>query len=135
MCFDAKTSFITGTVTILTSLILIRHSPSKYQKPNKKLGIFFIYIALVQYLEWLMWSDQSCQLGYNQLATILIPYIVYLQPLVFYYVSGVISPTKTLVNLLYAIWAIYQINISKLPSCSLPNQEGHLDWNGIFRPF
>lgn len=131
MCFDAKTSFGTGIFTVICSLLLISDVDNKYAPDNQKLGYFFIYVSLVQFLEGFMWLDQGCRRGLNLMSTRLIRLIVYLQPLVVYLIFGDRhhSRPKLVANIIYTVWALYLLSTSRLEPCSRPNREGHLGWN------
>ena len=84
MCFSAETSLTTFLISILTSSILINSAKGRHKATIQIIGYFFIYIAVVQFLEYLMWIDLSCSQGLNQFASMIIPYIVYLQPVVLF---------------------------------------------------
>ena len=131
MCFDAKTSFVTGIFTVICCHLLIRSTNNRYALDNKKIGYIFIYISLVQFLEGFMWLDEGCRGSSNRLATSLIRYLVYFQPILVYLVAGDRSNSRfrLLVNILYGIWVVFLISSSKLKGCSVPNREGHLNWN------
>ena len=131
MCFDAKTSFTTGTLTIITSLILMRYGNPAHRISNQQVGYLFIYIALVQYLEGFMWLDQSCRLDLNRITTCLMPYIIYLQPTLVYLLGHDRTPMTNLVNLLYVGLVFLVVTTTKLGKCSVPNLLGHLNWNQV----
>lgn len=133
MCFDAKTSIITFFITVITSSILIMCKNVQL----KTIGIFFIHIAIVQLLEFFMWKDQTCTMSVNNISTSIIPYFVYLQPVIIYIIAVLYNPKiynkwLTIANILYSVYVIYTILTIDSDKCTTPDEDGHLGWNSKY---
>ena len=88
MCISKEVSL--GAFIICTSLCLYLFQRNKLN--DRWIAILFIYIGTMQYLEYLMWSDQTCS-GTNQKATEIAFYHNILQPVIsillaFYFTNG-----------------------------------------------
>lgn len=82
MCFTAELSKRAMIFGILSGVALIVYGKPEYSDVNNTLGAFFIFISLVQYIEYLIWTDLECKNGNNELAGTVGPLIIYLQPVV-----------------------------------------------------
>lgn len=84
MCISANVSISTFIISIISSITLIYYGDKRFSTENTIIGLFFIYIAFVQILEYFMWSDIDGKRGTNQVASLILPIYVYLEPLVLY---------------------------------------------------
>ena len=136
MCYSANVSLTTFLLSIVTSSLLIKKSIGKYAKTTKIIAYFFIYIAVVQLLEYFMWIDLDCSNGFNKISTKLIPYIIYLQPCMIFFIGTLfkknLSPLLWLINLIYLVVVVLILNSLNLQQCSKPGNNGHLVWNRTF---
>jgi hypothetical protein len=80
MCFSAKQSKRALTFGILCGLALMFFGDEQHKKVNRILGIFFIYVSLMQFVEYLIWTDLDCKNGNNKLAGKIGFLLNYLQP-------------------------------------------------------
>jgi hypothetical protein len=114
MCINANTSLSTFVFSIIGSLVLIFLGNKKYKKENLLTGITFMYVALMQILEYFMWIDLNGKKGTNKIATTLGPFLNYTQPTMLYLVKSLIFRIQnifiSLLNLIYYIYVLFRIN-------------------------
>lgn len=146
MCFNASTSLITFIIGIAGSSMLIANGNPKYKNENIVFGIWGIFIALIQLMDFLFWIDLKNNFGINHIVTILGPWLNVAQPVIFYLVKYIYFKPKLSFNLtnwninnIYAILNIAYfinfimiyltfINNSKLTTST---KKGHLQWPWI----
>jgi hypothetical protein len=68
MCYTKKASIIGFSTGVISSLLLIAFGNKEYYKENILVGILFIFVSLMQYIDYLIWSDIECKNGNNALA-------------------------------------------------------------------
>jgi len=81
MCISAEASrnmFLGGVVS---SVLLMKFGLKKLEKYNLFLVITFLYVTLMQIIDYLIWTDLDCKNGRNKLAGITGPLLNYSQPL------------------------------------------------------
>ena len=101
MCFSAEISIITFIVGIIGSLLCI----SLGKPVDKILGYFFIFVSLMQGIEYLLWNHQKCD-NYNRFLSILGMVLNHLQPivlglLILYFNKNVSTKIMYLIMFLY----------------------------------
>ena len=136
MCYDAKSSmngFLIGGAASLY-LLFFSNDPT-----YKHLGFFFIFVVLMQLLEYFIWLDQDCDKNYNDIASRFIVPVLNAQVLAIilgaYILNTTILPRYVLkyaslfvfVNLLYV--CIYTFYIDNREFCTKPNEDGRLQWD------
>jgi len=84
MCISADVSLTTFLISVISSLLLIYYGKPEYQRENLVVGLFLLYIASVQLLEFCLWIDIHNTYGINTIATLILPLYVYLQPPILY---------------------------------------------------
>jgi hypothetical protein len=140
MCFTEKLSIVAFLTGICSSLILIKYSNQKNISTNKTIGYFFMFVSIMQIVEYLMWNDIKCEKGLNQLASMLGPLLNHLQPVIFlflaykYLKSIKIIPIKYIIifNTIYILHVFYiymKYTSDKKNLCTQLNNYGHLKWN------
>ncbi len=77
MCFNAETSIISFIFTLIFCILLILTKNNTL----KCLGIFFIYVALMQFIEFLLWINKKKN-NFNKILQKILNIYLYLQPLV-----------------------------------------------------
>jgi hypothetical protein len=87
MCFNDKTSIVTFLIGTGFSIILMNYGNIKYKKDNIVFGIFFIFISLIQFMDFLFWIDLQNKLGINYIVTLLGPLLNVGQPLILYVIK------------------------------------------------
>ena len=139
MCYSkelSKTSFI---FSIVSGLALIKLGNKKSLNTNKAIGFFFMFVSLMQLIEYFIWKDLDCNKGMNRLASIFGPILNHLQPIVmlgifnyFTESNGTISKEILLgTNSLYLIYVFNkykQFLENKNNLCVGLNNENHINW-------
>jgi hypothetical protein len=92
---------------------------------------------MVQLLEYFMWVDIDCKNGLNNTSTILMPLIVYSQPVIYYGLLNYFASNKSnntidnnillVCNIAYMLFLLYRYNNLKR-TCTTVNDENHLSW-------
>ena len=87
MCFNWKVSLLTFFIGTASSILLIRYGNPKYKKENLVSGVFLIFIAMIQFMDFLFWIDIKNKWGINKITTILGPILNVGQPTIFYLIK------------------------------------------------
>jgi len=119
--------------------MLINFGSNESIQTNKAIGYFFLFVTLMQLVEYFLWIDINCINGFNKTWALLGPILNHLQPIVLLVVTtaflepaNLISPSIVIpANILYLIYCGYQYvkyisNKSNL--CVKTNECEHLDW-------
>ncbi len=134
MCFSKKSSLLTFLIGVIGSLLLIFYGNKKYSKENLIVGLYFIFVSFMQFLDYLMWSDIDNKDGINHYSTLLAPLFNYLQPNVLFILCQNIYQKYNifyfLLNLIYFIYVIikYLKFISDKNNLITSVKYGHLYW-------
>lgn len=134
MCFTKEISINSFLLGMISSILLII---SKNTNENLLIAKFFMFVSLMQLIEYFMWNDLDCKLGQNKIATILGPLLNHLQPtilllLTVYHIYNYsnINRLLLLVNFIYLIYVFYKyyyfINNGQ-EKCTQKN-DVHLNW-------
>lgn len=114
MCFNYKISFITFLLGTIFSILLL-NTHNKYYFENKITGIFFIFISLIQLMEFFFWIDIKNKYNINKIATIIGPLLNAGQPTILYIIKYLYSKPNVftinnfpvaLLNFFYLIYLI-----------------------------
>lgn len=144
MCFNAKTSLLTFFIGVAGSFLLIKYGNPKFYKENMVSGIFFIFIAGIQLMDFFFWIDLKNTYGINKITTIIGPLLNVGQPIIFYIIKLFYFQPKNIfsmshynlpvfvLNLFYFIFLIKNY-ISFLTEGKLitGTSHGHLSWPWI----
>jgi hypothetical protein len=143
MCFNASTSLLTFIIGITGSFLLINFGNPIYVKENNVFGIFFIFIALIQLMDFFLWKDLNNKYGINHLFTLLGPLINTGQPVILYLIKYFYFKPKislgynintfyALFNLLYLIY-LFNVYFNFITNGNLitSTKNGHLYWPWI----
>ena len=138
MCFSAEISLITFIVGIIGSLLCI-----SLGKPiDKIIGYYFIFVSLMQCIEYLLWNHQKCD-NYNRFLSILGMVLNHLQPivlglLILYFNKNVSTKIMYIIMFLYLCiiipYSIQFLNNKKL-ECTIKTSKNHhliWIWNNMF---
>jgi hypothetical protein len=142
MCYSKNLSLMSFLFGIITSILLVKYGNLESKNTNLAISSFFIFVSLMQFIEYLLWSDIKCENGLNKFGSIIGPILNQLQPVMiivfslFYLKSTNIIPNNFLIftNLTYLIYVIYKyINFINNSNnlCTQVNSEGHLSWKWI----
>lgn len=134
MCFSEQASFIVFFVGIVGSALCV----SLGTITDKIIGYYFIFIALIQGIEFLIWRHQKCD-KYNQVLTLMGMTFNHLQPIVLATIITLLNKKIRdypyfLLSIIIYICAIvpYSWQFIQKPEnqCTLTNKiNGHLQWN------
>ena len=83
MCFNKEVSISTYIFGMACALYLIYRGITKQQKADFTAGVFLIFIAKMQLIEYFLWKNQKCNFN-NKLASYFIMILLYFQMLVQY---------------------------------------------------
>jgi hypothetical protein len=114
MCFNYKVSIFTFLLGVITSILLIFFGNKKYKTENMVFGISFIYISLMQLIDFLFWIDLDNKKGINKITTIIAPLVNVGQPTFFYLIKNIFykrtniitSISYLLANVIYFIYLL-----------------------------
>ena len=124
---------------ISTSLLLINYGNKENNKINKAIGLFYIFISLMQFVEYLIWKDINCTSGYNNLASYIGLLLLYLQPLILLLLCRKYLDSKNIIhnkiiliiNIIFIFYVLYCYNNyikNENNLCITTNEENHLVW-------
>ena len=137
MCISAEASrnmFLGG---VISSVLLMKFGSNKLEKYNLFLIIVFLYVILIQIIDYLVWTDLDCTKGRNKIAGLFGSFLNYSQPL-FVLLIGYLVLTKKInksvlgLNVVYLVLFAYFLfdYYSKGKYCSTVDPEtGNLVWN------
>lgn len=138
MCYNKELSLTSFGIGLISSLVLIKLGNKESINTNKAIGIFIIFVSLMQLIDYFIWSDLDCKKGTNKIATFLGPIFNYLQPVIFailtnYYLkSNNIIPMNYIIlfNTVYVLYLLYILYIihKKSNYCTKQGNSGHLNW-------
>lgn len=140
MCFSADASLFSFMFGLLSSILLIRCGNKQSIRTNYTIGYFFMFVSLMQLIEYSLWNDQECQCGINRIGSIFGPIFNHLQPVIFLILANIFIKSAKIVsnkiliitNILYLCYVSYKyIEYIGKPEnlCTFTNADGHLDWN------
>ena len=144
MCFDAKTSLITFTISFVCFCYLLIRGIKTENKNDIFLSILTILIGLMQLIEFFLWRNQNCNNNNNHYFSLLIIVLLFLQGTIANQVYLKLYPnddpffSKNDVNSVIFIYAIltcyllYYLNTFKL--CSKPSATScRLIWDSFVK--
>jgi len=137
MCISAEASrnmFLGGLVS---SVLIMKFGLKKLEKYNLFLVITFLYVILMQIIDYLIWTDLNCKNGRNKLAGIAGSFLNYSQPLLvlligYLVLSKRINKKIVILNVVYSILFLIFLYIfyTKGKYCSKVDPEtGNIIWN------
>jgi len=139
MCYSADLSLTSLSFGIFASLMLINLGNPASTNTNKAIGYFFLFVTLMQMVEYFLWIDMDCANGFNKLGSLLGPILNHLQPIVLLVMATTFLEPVNLIsqsviipaNILYLIYCGYQYVLyvsNKSNLCVRTNDCEHLDW-------
>lgn len=139
MCYSKDLSLSSLSFGIIASLMLLNFGNPQSANTNKAIGYFFLFVTLMQLVEYFLWIDIDCSNGFNKLGSLLGPILNHLQPVVLLIVATIFLNPSNLIsqsivipaNVLYLIYSGYQY-VKYLSTqtnlCVKTNECDHLDW-------
>ena len=67
MCYSKDLSLASLSFGIIASLSLIYFGNNQSSSTNKSIGYFFLFVTLMQLVEYFLWIDIDCSNGFNKL--------------------------------------------------------------------
>ena len=131
MCYSASTSISTFLfVLTISSILWIRNSPS-----DRAFSLIFLVIASMQFIEYILWTEQPHCTTANKIASASVPFVLILQPLLIALIlwqtqAGWASPLFYIL-LLLGILCVFLTELVQLKTpteCVTPGPNGHLSW-------
>ena len=139
MCFNAPTSLVTFSISLLCFGYLLYYGIKKNNNYDIFASIVIILIGLMQLIEYFLWTNQDCSLNINNhVWSVMIMVLLALQPIVtcaaykFLFKGG----SKILNNIIifmcfiyvnFTVYLVYFLNKKKL--CSKPSKNScRLEW-------
>lgn len=146
MCWSRDVSIMAFTLIVGGSLLLKNFGNPEYKQYNNIIAYFFIFVGLMQLVDFFMWIDLKCKKGYNNIATISGMILNYLQPFILFILILIFTKIKTenkqpiikfskylnygYLAVIVGLFIHYITTTirSKTRFCSGVNSEGHLKW-------
>lgn len=142
MCFDAKTSLITFTISLACFCYLLNRGLKTKNKNDIFLSIVTILIGLMQLIEFFLWSNQTCN-NINHYFSLLVILVLFLQGTVtnlFYlklypndsFFSKNFVKSIIFIYSIFIIYVLYYLNTYNL--CSKPSSKScRLIWDSFVK--
>lgn len=137
MCFSAEISLKSFIFGITSGILLMLYGKKTYSDSNYAIGIFFMFVSLMQYIEYLIWIDLKCE-NTNKTAGIFGYLFNYLQPTVFFILSTIIlnkteiiqnDKIPLLINIIYFGYILIKFNKYKKGNLCSKLNNGNLEWS------
>jgi hypothetical protein len=137
MCFTKEISIRSFGLGLISGTLLIFFGNNEHKNFNCTIGIFFMFVSLMQYIEYLMWNDLECNKSQNKVATAAGPLLNHLQPtilflLTIYFLTDISQVSKIVIRInimymLYVFYKYYNFMNNKKEKCT-KKKDVHLDW-------
>jgi len=141
MCFSSGVSIFTFVIGLVFSVLLITYGNPKYSVENRVTDIFFIFISLIQFMDFLFWMDIQNKYGINRFTTIVGPILNVCQPTILYLIKYFYfrpnlflleNMTVAILNVLYFIYFITMyVKFLSNEKMITGVKHGHLDWTWL----
>ena len=149
MCFSPNSSLLAFIIGTVFSIILIYFGNPKYKLENTAFGIFFIFISVIQFMDFLFWIDLKNKIGLNKIMSIIGPLLNAGQPTILYIIKNIFlkphllssnyfSLTILFLNILYFFILIKNYITYIIQDKLITNVKyGHLNWPWLnyFNPY
>jgi hypothetical protein len=139
MCFNAETSMAAFLFGVLCGIFVLKRGLKNKNLDDILTGILIFLIVNMQLIEYFLWKNQLCNKT-NKFFSILIIFVLYLQPVVFYLILnrylGKNLENRNIINFLVLLFTIltgiiiYYLYNKKI--CSLKDKNGcRLVWDSL----
>ena len=139
MCYSKDLSLLSLTFGITSSLTLIFFGNKQSSSTNKAIGYFYLFVSLMQLVEYFIWSDIDCTNGLNKFGSFIGPILNHLQPVILLVLANIFIESSNIMGsdiiipanilyLLYTIYKYYQYIQDSSNLCVKTNSCGHLNW-------
>jgi hypothetical protein len=136
MCYNSTVSLIAFSSSMLFSILLILYGNPIFRSENLAFGTLLMFVAGIQFMEFLFWIDLHNKIGINKVATIIGSLFNIGQPLLIYIIKVLIFRPVfrfdyvTILNLVYMFYLLYVysrfLHNGPLTTSTITN--GHLHW-------
>ena len=143
MCISAKVSLNVFSIGVILLLLLNILGNSQYKTHNLYLSFIFIFVILMQIVDYLIWKDIECKNGFNKIAGIIGVLLNYLLPLIAYISFNYFMKVKNnrynklllSLNIIYAVFLVYFLYnyYTKEKLCSTL-VKGNISWSWYNTP-
>jgi hypothetical protein len=127
MCFSKEISIGTFIIGTIGSALVYSFNT----KIDKILALFFFYIVLIQFVEFILWNNLTCNIT-NKITTLIAIIINVTQPilLALLLLYNYNLPNKTNIILLTILYSIMMLlyHLQNKTLCTLKNMSNHLEW-------
>ena len=120
---------------LFSSMLLILCGNDKHKNINKVIGLYVMYVSLMQLIDYFIWSDLNCTHGLNQLSYYMGPILNHLQPIVLLLLCNIYLKSHIKKSFIYTINIVYLVyvieryyNYIQTYKCIHTNEDNHLDW-------
>ena len=139
MCYNSTVSLVAFSISMLFSILLIVYGNPEFKAENLVSGIFLMFVAGIQFMEFLFWIDIHNKLGINKVATIIGSLFNIGQPILIYIIKVLILRPAfhmdyvTILNLLYLVHLLYVYSrfLYNGPLTTSRVINGHLSWTWL----
>lgn len=120
MCVSKNASVLAFVTCLVSSVALWKYGIRTYSDENRVIIFFFMYVSLMQWVDFGIWSDLDCTSGWNALATRMGPWLNNLQPFVLCVLVGWIMGSKFLLftSVVYGAFVVYKNLTSQMDVCT-----------------
>ena len=140
MCYSKDLSFKSLTFGIIASLTLIFLGNTQSSSTNKAIGYFYLFVSLMQLVEYFIWSDINCVSGLKKFASLTGPILNHLQPIILLIFATIFIDSANIIPLniiipaniiyfLYTGYKYYQYIQNPSNLCIRTNSCGHINWS------
>lgn len=137
MCFDAQTSMVTFSISILTSSYLYYLSREEKSKNTRFFSVVIILIGLMQLLEYFIWKNQECNISNHNLS-LMVLVLITVQPIIgmnyYNYLFKSFNQSFVLLySFVYMFLTTYIIKkLNNVKHCSKPTKKScRLHWDSF----
>ena len=135
MCYSEEVSLFTFLFGIFSSILCLTVNTPEY----KIIGIFFIFVILVQLIQYLLWKHQICDdinksLSLTQMIIVNLQPIILLSLIFIFKKDNFIKNKNFLITVIVSYLAIiipYTIKYINDQNCIIKNEENHLIWKWV----
>ncbi len=129
MCVSRGASVAAFVTCAVSSALLWKYGLRDFSDENVVVVWFFMYVSLMQWVDFGIWSDLSCESGWNAFATRMGPWLNNMQPvvvtlLVWWFMGKRKSFVLPLVAVVYGAFVVYKNTTSSLDRCTRTFTEG-----------
>lgn len=121
------------------AILVVGSYLARYPRPgtnDRWIGLFVLWIGLVQLFEAMQWADQGCSLNVNEMATLALFVVIMLEPLVHSLIAlkfgnrPWLATTLVCLSVAFALYGALAFAPRENQMCTRPTCR-HLDWQWV----